>query len=238
MLRVCSWNIALGTRLATVLDGLAGLPRLDLVALQEASEHGWPDAAAVAQTLGPGYRCQQVTAQLLNGRPQANALVWDATRFEATATHVLALPTPLGRMLKRLPPSRRSALVVEGRFEGMMVRIHVVHLDVLGIAHKHAQLRTVLEDAAGRPPPGLALIAGDLNTIGGQRVSWPRLRALARGAGFEELTAGCGWTHRAFGVRQKLDAVFASPSGIPHRAWVERLPGSDHLPLLVEVAAL
>jgi endonuclease/exonuclease/phosphatase (EEP) superfamily protein YafD len=75
-----------------------------------------------------------------------------------------------------------------------------------------------------------------MNTYGiGGRPRWNELRRLAAAASFEELTTGIGWTHRALGVRQKLDAVFAAPSGLGHRAWRLPLPGSDHVPLLVEL---
>jgi endonuclease/exonuclease/phosphatase (EEP) superfamily protein YafD len=76
-----------------------------------------------------------------------------------------------------------------------------------------------------------------MNTYGiAGRPRWTELRRLAEAANFEELTTGVGWTHRALGVRQKLDAVFASPRGLPHRAWRLPLPGSDHIPVLVEMA--
>ena len=239
MLRVATWNVELGRRLDLVLEGLARLPHLDLLALQELSVHdGRPDAEAIAERLGPGYRSAQFTAQRVKGAEQANGLVWDGGRLSLESLHSLGLPTPAGRVMRRLPETRRSALVAEGCAGALRLRLHVVHLDVLGVAHKQAQLERVLADAAARPAPDLALVLGDLNTYGlAGRPSWQRLRRLAAEAGFEELTAGVGWTHRALGVRQKLDAIFASPPGWRHRAWREPLPGSDHLPVLAELAA-
>lgn len=237
MLRIATWNVHLGLRLNRVLEELAAMPRLDLLALQEVSEHGGrPDADRVAEALGPRFRAWQVRAQHLRGMPQGNALVWDSLRVEVAERTVLDLPTPAGRLLKRLPPSRRNALVVDGCVGRRSLRVVVVHLDVLGIAHKHAQLSAVLDDAASRPEADLALIAGDLNTYGHPgAMRWTGLRALAARRGFEEVSTGIRWTHSAARVRQKLDAVFAAPRGLHHRAWTLPTAASDHRPVLVEL---
>jgi len=236
MLRVATWNIELGMDLGRVIAGVGSLPHLDLAAFQELSIHqGIPDARAIAERLGPDYRCAQFTAQLLAGSPQANGLVWDARVIGVDDVQAIPLPAPAGRLM-RLQGSHRNALMAEARLGDLALRVYAIHLDVLGVAHKHAQLRHVLADAASRPVVDLVLIAGDLNTYGvAGRPRWFKLRRLARDAGFEELTTGIGWTHRALGVRQKLDAIFAAPTGIRHRAWRELLPGSDHLPVLAEL---
>lgn len=197
---------------------------------------GVEDARAIATALGPAYRWWQERAQRVRGLVQGNALVWDAERLDLEPAGVLDLPAPAGRVLRRLPPSRRNAIVAEGRWEGSSIRVACVHLDVLGLAHKHAQLGHVLEDLAARPAVDLQLLAGDLNTFGvAGAVRWTRLRRRAAVRGFDELTRGVRWTHRAAGVRQKLDAVFASPPGLPHRAWTVPTAASDHLPVLVEI---
>jgi endonuclease/exonuclease/phosphatase (EEP) superfamily protein YafD len=75
-----------------------------------------------------------------------------------------------------------------------------------------------------------------MNTYGiAGRPRWAELRRLAAAARFEDVTTGIGWTHRTLGVRQKLDAVFATPQGLAHRAWRVPLPGSDHVPVLVDL---
>jgi endonuclease/exonuclease/phosphatase (EEP) superfamily protein YafD len=77
-----------------------------------------------------------------------------------------------------------------------------------------------------------------MNTYGvGGRPRWTELRRLAEAANFEELTTRVGWTHQVLGVRQKLDAIFASPRGLAHHARRVPLPGSDHVPVLVDLAA-
>jgi endonuclease/exonuclease/phosphatase family metal-dependent hydrolase len=237
VLRIATWNVHLGMRLARVIEEMAGLPPLDLIALQEVSEHGGrPDAEVIAESLGPTFRAWQVNAQRLRGMTQANALVWDSARFELASSDVLDLPLPEGRLMRRLPPSRRNALIAEGCIGRRRVRVACVHLDVLGIAHKHAQLGRVLDEMAGRPPVDLALIAGDLNTYGvAGTVRWTRLRGMAAQRGFRELTTRIRWTHAAAGVRQKLDAVFAAPPGLGHRVRALPTDASDHRPVVVEL---
>jgi endonuclease/exonuclease/phosphatase family metal-dependent hydrolase len=178
-----------------------------------------------------------VIAQVVRGRPQANALVWDAERFQALRSEVVDLPMPTGRMLRRLPESRRNALLIEGRFRDRMLRVYTVHLDVLGIIHKQAQLLAVLEDADRRRPVDMTLIAGDLNTYGVRgRPRWAGLRALVDSHGFEDVSVDVGWTHRSRGgLRQKLDALLVRPPGLAWRAHAEPLDGSDHIPIVAEV---
>lgn len=229
-LRVCSWNVQLGLRLDAILAALDELGRPDVLALQEASRaDGVEDAARVAERLGPDYEWWQVTAQHLRGREQANALVWNRRRIRVQEREVIQLPR--GRR------SRRNALMVEGRFGRRLLRAYCVHLDVLGVAHRRAQLGAVLEHDAGRPPAGLAVIAGDLNTFGlNGRPAWARLHAEARAHGFDDVTANVGWTQARGRVRQKLDAVLARPSELVSRSWALNLPGSDHIPVLAEIA--
>ena len=231
MLRIATWNVAFGHKLPVVLESVRALPERDLISLQELSIHdGRIDAQSIASRLGGSWRFEQVTAQVVAGRTQANGILWDAS------LDTIDLPTPSGRVMRALPLQRRNAVVATLRMGALRLRFYAVHLDVFGIAHKHAQLAAVLDDASGRATADLVLIAGDMNTYGiGGRPRWAELRRLAAAARFEEVTSGIGWTHRALGVRQKLDAVFAAPQGLPHRAWRLPLPGSDHVPVLVDL---
>jgi endonuclease/exonuclease/phosphatase family metal-dependent hydrolase len=239
MIRLATWNVEFGHRLARVLESLSALPPLDLVALQELSvHHERHDAEVMAQRLGPDWRWAQVTAQVVAGRPQANGFLWDLRTVDVLDVQAVNLPTPSGRVMRALPRTRRNAVVMEARVADRRIRVYAVHLDVFGITHKHAQLAHILADASTRGPVDLMLIAGDMNTYGvAGRPRWSELRGLAHTAGFEELTVRVGWTHRRLGVRQKLDAVFAAPAGIPHRTWRLALPGSDHVPVLLELDA-
>lgn len=236
MLRIASWNIELGKRLPLIIAGISRLPPLDVIALQELSEHaGELDAERIAGQLGPEWHFAQATAQFLRGQHQANGFIWNSNRITVPHVTTIALPTPSGRALRNLR-SRRNAAVMEARLGSSRLRLYSVHLDVLGITHKHAQLARVLRDAHERPPVDLTVIAGDMNTFGvAGRPRWAELRRLAHVAGFDELTVNVGWTHRGLGVRQKLDAIFAWPSGIPHRTGRIVLPGSDHIPVATEL---
>ena len=229
-LRVCSWNVQLGRRLEVVLSALEELGRPDVLALQEVSRAGGlEDAARLAERLGPEYKCWQVTAQLLRGREQANALIWNRRRVAVEQREVLDLP--------RSRRSRRNALMIEGRFGRRRLRLFCVHLDVLGVAHRRDQLRAVLDHDADRPAADLTVIAGDLNTFGlNGRPAWAGLYAEALAHGFQDVTAGVGWTQARLRVRQKLDAVLARPPELVSRSWALDLPGSDHIPVLAEIA--
>lgn len=237
MIRLVSWNIALGTQLAQVLEGLVSLPPPTVIALQELSVHdGANDAERIARWLGPAWRARQVTAQVVSGRPQANGFVWDSRRLDVLGLRSIDLPPPSGRIMRRLPRSRRNALVMVARMGRRRLRTYSVHFDVLGTTHRHAQLARVLADALSADRVDISLIAGDMNTYGiGGRPGWAGLQRLAHSAGFEDVTVGIGWTHRRLGLRQKLDAVFASPRGLQHQARRARLPGSDHIPVMVEI---
>jgi endonuclease/exonuclease/phosphatase family metal-dependent hydrolase len=237
MLRIATWNVAFCHKLPVIIDGASALPGRDLISLQELStHHGRTDAQSIASRLGPSWRFEQVTAQMVGGRTQANGILWDSRRIELEGLDTIDLPTPSGRVMRALPAQRRNAVVANLRLGALRFRLYAVHLDVFGIAHKHAQLARVLDHASAQPTADFMLIAGDMNTYGiAGRPRWAELRRLAAAANFQEVTAGVGWTHRALGVRQKLDAVFAAPQGLPHRAWRVALPGSDHVPVLVDL---
>ncbi len=237
MLRIATWNVAFCHRLPVVLETARALPARDLISLQELSIHdARSDAEAIAAQLGESWRYEQVTAQVVAGRAQANGILWDSRRIELEGLDTIDLPTPSGRVMRALPRQRRNAVVANLRLGALRLRVYAVHLDVFGITHKHAQLATVLDDASAQATADLTLIAGDMNTYGiAGRPRWAELRRLAAAARFEEVTTGIGWTHRALGVRQKLDAVFVAPRGLPHRSWHVPLPGSDHVPVLVDL---
>lgn len=237
MLTIATWNVAFCGQLPVVLESVRALPSLDLISLQELSIHdGREDAEAIASRLGPEWRAVQIIAQTVSGRAQANGIVWNASRIELLGVETVELPTPSGRVMRSLPRQRRNAVVADMQIGGLRLRFYAVHLDVFGIIHKHAQLARVFDDASRRAAADISVVAGDMNTYGiAGRPRWTELRRLAETANFEELTTGIGWTHRTLGVRQKLDAMFASPRGLRHRARRLLLPGSDHVPVLVEL---
>lgn len=244
-MRICTWNILLGLRLAAVLDAvrsLADFHRLELLALQEASIHGGrPDAEAVAEALaeasGGTYRYFQAGAQRFRGREQANALIWREGLFEQTEHEVVSLSdVPIEKirraeraLLRAIPPQKRIAI----RAESLEVRVYVMHLDVVGFTHKLEQFRAILTDMNERPPVPMTIVAGDLNTFGPPRLQlWRKLRASAHEAGLVELTQGLRRTHW---TAQKLDAIYLRARAVPkHKAWTLSVRASDHLPVFVE----
>jgi endonuclease/exonuclease/phosphatase family metal-dependent hydrolase len=240
-MRVCTWNILLGLRLDAVIDAVRTRPdfqNLDLFALQEASRHdGRPDAEAIAEAMGPDYSYFQATAQLFRGREQGNALIWRRELFEERAVEVVSLSDfPAPRMsrteralLKAIPPQKRIAI----RAESPELRVYVMHLDIVGFAHKLEQFRAILADMAGRSHAPLTVLAGDLNTFGPPRlVLWRRIRAAAHDAGLVELTRGLRRTHW---TAQKLDAIYVrGPLGDHLRSWTLSVRASDHLPVFAE----
>jgi endonuclease/exonuclease/phosphatase family metal-dependent hydrolase len=250
-LHLCTWNIQLGKQLGTVLQVLehnADFHTLDLLALQEASIHDTrEDAGVMADMLGATYDCYQVTAHLLAGHAQANALVWNGVRVQVENKDSLKLPRPhevkLTRreyaLLRALPTQQRISLVVDARFNTETMRIYVAHLDVVGFEHKRKQLSRILHDAGRRSPVDLTLIVGDLNTFKVRsRPSWHNLIAAAEEAGFHDITSEISWTHAVhwLSMKQKLDAVFvrcARP--LRYRSWALDAHGSDHIPVFSEI---
>lgn len=241
-MRICSWNVLLGMRLEKVLEAVRSRPdfqHLDLFALQEASVHdGRPDAEAIAEAMHGDYEYFQATAQLFRGREQANALIWRRGLFRSTPDIVSlsdVSPSRLNRvertLLRAIRPQRRIAI----RAESASLRVYVMHLDVIGFAHKLEQFRAIVDDMATRPTPArLTLVAGDLNTFGPPRLQlWRRIRATAHEAGMVELTRGLRRTHW---TAQKLDAIYAAGDVPPSRhAWTLNVRASDHLPVFAEL---
>ena len=239
-MRVCTWNIQLGLRLDAIVDAVrthSDFKDLDLLCLQEASIHrGRHDAAVIAAALGAGYGHFQATAQLRGGQEQANALIWSREAFEPGEPQIVSLSDALAKipraestLLRALAPQQRIAI----RAESPAMRVYVVHLDVIGFAHKIEQLRAVITDMAARLPVPLTLVAGDVNTFGPPGLQlWRRLATAASDAGLVEVTGEVGRTHW---TAQKLDAIFVSARAFKSRAWTLGLRASDHHPVFADI---
>ena len=249
-LRLCTWNLHLGLELDQVLRSLEeneDFSGLDLLALQEAScQNGRDDAAVIAERLGPHYLHHQVETHQLQGRVQANALVWDSRRVRVLDKHEVRLPKRLEHRLSRtertllsvMPLQQRMALGFGCSVGEHPIQVYVAHLDVLGYRHKLRQFERILDDAATREEAEITILAGDLNTFKmASRPRWTRLRAAAAQAGFEDLTSDIKWTHRRrVPARQKLDAIFVRcERPLLYQSWSSDLPGSDHIPVFAEI---
>ncbi len=251
-LKMCTWNVQLGLALSKVLESVRRLPDfegLDLLALQEASVHnGEEDARVVAAALGPQYDCYQVQAHVLRGRPQANAMIWNAERVRIDQRASVLLPSArqvsLSRreraLLRALPVQGRLSLALEGTFGSERLRVYVAHLDVVGFAHKREQFEHILNAARALPPAEVTIVAGDFNTFRFRsRPSWSNLAEAARAEGFVDLTSDIVWTHMLgrLPIRQKLDAILVRRSApFQYRSWTLDIPGSDHIPVFAELS--
>lgn len=250
-IRLCTWNIEFGFQLGAILDALQScgdFDGVDLLALQEASIHfGVKDARAVAHALGVDYDYYQVTAQHVDGRTQANALVWNTRRVQVLEHGSVKLPhmhevmrsRAERALLRRLPPQDRISVFADGKLGSQTFRIYVAHLDVVGYRHKRQQFARILSDAQTRTACDVAVIAGDLNTFRiHTRPKWTRLEQDARQAGFTDLTSDIRWTHSVprLRLRQKLDAIFVRcTQPVTCRSWSLPVDGSDHIPVFAEI---
>jgi endonuclease/exonuclease/phosphatase family metal-dependent hydrolase len=183
---------------------------------------------------------------VLQGRVQANALVWNSRRVRILEREELRLPQRLENRLSRterallsvLPLQQRMALLFDCWIAGQAIRLYVAHLDVLGYQHKLQQFGRILEDLESRDKADITILAGDLNTFRmATRPRWTRLRSAAESAGFEDLTTDIKWTHRSrTPSRQKLDAIFVRcERPLLYESWSLEAPGSDHIPVFAEV---
>ncbi len=252
-LRLCTWNIEFGFQLGAIMDAVqscSDFNTIDLLALEEASVHfGVRDARAIANVLGKHYDYYQVTAQHIDGRPQANALVWNTQRVQVLDRGSVKLPhmyeVQMSRaeraMLRTLPSQERISVMVEGKIDAQTFRIYVAHLDVMGYRHKRQQFACILSDAQTRTACDLTIIAGDLNTFRiRSRPKWTTLEVDAKQAGFKDLTSEILWTHSVprLRFRQKLDAIFVKCAQPAHcRSWSLPIDGSDHIPVFAEIKA-
>lgn len=250
-IRFCTWNVQLGRRLERVLGVMARVPdfaSVDVLALQEASvREANHDAEAIAQTLGSTFRHHQETYHYLRNRAQANALVWNTARVQLDTIDSLALPKRYevalsrneGAFLRAFPIQGRAALVSEGTFGSVSLRVCSVHLDVVGFAHKRAQFNAVIQELEARPPADMTIVGGDFNTFRfGSRPDWRALKSRAAQAGLEPISDAIPWTAgiRSIRFRQKLDEIFAgSNRRIQTRVWTLDVKGSDHLPLFADI---
>lgn len=251
-LQLCTWNIEFGLQLDAIVTALNTCPDftgIDMLALQEASIHdGVEDARVLAHALGANYDYYQITAQRVNGRVQANALVWNVDRVQVESRSSVKLPqrdevklSHAERLfLRAIPLQHRISLVVEGRVADKRVRLYVAHLDVMGYELKHQQFHYILQDAHKRPAVDLSVIAGDLNTfrLFRARPTWRQLEHTAHAVGFRDITTEIVWTRSESKgrLKQKLDAIFIrQPQLRSYRSWSLEIPGSDHIPVFAEL---
>ena len=249
-LRLCSWNIHLGLERAPLLRTVASEPAfagLDVVLVQEASAgRDGADSHAIAEQLGPRYEAHQHELDCLRGRSRGMGFVWNPAIFQVRGVDVLPLPTvataelppPYRAWLRRMGIHDRTALVVDGCASGSRVRLYNVHLNHIGRLLQLQQLACLLADAQRRPPVDLTILAGDFNTLRVDARRWRQWFAARSHEGWLNATHDVRWTFRspALPLRQKLDHVLVkASSAIRHHAHAPGVPGSDHLPVFVDL---
>lgn len=238
VLTLMSYNIRQGRDVEGVLDlaRIADVIRAqnpDLVALQEVGRHWSADS---------DFRDQAAELeQLLQMRAVFGAnLDRDPPKPGAPrrqyGTAILS-PWPLlaheNIALPRASPGdeQRGLLVLDVDLDGRPFRLHNAHLGV-SAAERRLQVQAIL-DAAGRASVPHALL-GDLNA----RPTAPELAPLFKRFrdAWDVAGAGDGFTFPASKPTARIDYVLVPPALQVLGASVPAQPGSDHRPLVVEVA--
>jgi len=152
------------------------------------------DAARIAEALGAGYdtsrpplssarrgagkRAHLAPRCVRPGQPEIVSLSSPALLSGPTSVRMSRAERTL---LRAIAPQKRIAI----RAESAALRVYVVHLDMIGFAHKLEQLRAVITDMAVRRPVPMTVVAGDLNTFGPPGLQlWRRLGAAAARPGW------------------------------------------------------
>jgi vancomycin resistance protein VanJ len=92
--------------------------------------------------------------------------------------------------------------------------------------------RAETERIAAALPPGPLVIGGDLNS---STFNVPRRQLLSTGLRDLHRAAGAGPGFTRFGLF-RIDWLLASRDIVPVREWVERRDGSEHQPVVADVA--
>lgn len=126
---------------------------------------------------------------------------------------------------------QRGVLVADVDLDGEPFRIYNAHLDV-SADDRRLQVAAILDDADTPSPPHVLL--GDLNA----RPSAPELAPLFErfGDAWAAAGEGDGFTFPASEPKARIDYVLVSSQLEVRRVTVPVLPGSDHLPLVAELA--
>ena len=238
VLTVMSYNIRQGRDVAGVLDldRIADVIRAqspDVVALQEVGRHWSADSAFGDQPAELGRRLEMACAfgaNLDRDPPQPGA---PRRQYGTAVLSTWPLLASENILLPRASPDdeQRGLLVVDIDLAGEPFRLFNAHLGV-SAGERRLQVAAILEEA-GRASGPHALV-GDLNA----RPTAAELAPLFDRFSDAWAVAGDGegFTFPASGPKARIDYVLVSPQLRVRRASAPALPGSDHLPLVAEVA--
>ena len=142
MLRIATWNVAFCHRLPVIIDSARALPARDLISLQELStHHGRTDAQSIATRLGPSWRFEQVTAQMVG-----NFLAGGALAIIAGTSAPLAAQQQASRPLGQRQQRPRQVVKIDS------ARAEELFKDVAEVAHAFE----VFDGDPGPRLPGVA----------------------------------------------------------------------------------
>lgn len=247
-LRVVSWNIDRGQKLARIASELAANPA-DLIVLQEvdwnAARSARTDVAAeLAQRLGCngvyGIEFEELGQEDASGR----AFIGQATLscLPLQSARVLRFKTqsdfwrprawlPSGLPLMQRRNGSRIALVAEYRFAGQLLVVYNVHLESRSAGFiQMAQIDEIVRDSARYPARSALMIIGDFNT---KYLPSLFLHRLER-SGFRSVLGNR--IERTHTIAMTLDWIFFKG---PLRAVAGRvrrdLQGSDHYALYADL---
>ncbi len=248
-LRVVSWNIDRGGRLATITSELQRNPA-DLCLLQEvdwntARAGKLDEGAQLATRLGLNLS-YAIEFEELSQERGAPAFIGQATltRLPIRNARVLRfqrqsgfwkprgwLPSSIPLMQRRL--GNRIALVTELEFAGRPLIVYNLHLESrsMGLIQS-AQLDEVLADLRQYPPATAAIIGGDLNTKYFPSIYLHKLEH----EGFHSATGER--IQRTHTIAMALDWIFArGPVQLEDGQVRKDIQGSDHYPVYARLQA-
>ncbi len=249
-LHLMTWNIRLAKHYARLMESIQTEPAfrdLDVLVLQESTEtEKGSTTEDIAKYLGPDYAFRHEPAQILRGRVQANAVIWNTRTLREVNIEVLELPLITrkdalqhGKIFKR---NHRLCLRLDAKYEDLTLRIYAPHFDTAGgLFGKLVHLDTIRQDNENLPVADAVFIAGDLNTFGIRRsLNLKSFRNEVAKRGFADLSQAITvtWNSRKAyrylpSLDQKLDWILLKCKlDYTYTTQVLRVPGSDHYPLI------
>jgi endonuclease/exonuclease/phosphatase family metal-dependent hydrolase len=237
-LTVVTYNIRQGRDVGGVLDlaRTAAVIRAqspDLVALQEVSRHWSAESefrdqpAELSALLGMGavFGANLDREPLEPGRPRRRYGTAILSAWPLLSSENVLLPRASA------DNEQRGLLVADVELEGTVFRLHNTHLSV-SAEDRRLQVDAILAEVRRAAVPHALL--GDLNAAPGA----PELRPLFErlGDAWSAAGEGDGFTFPASAPRTRIDYALVSPRLEVRAARVAPLQGSDHLPLVAELA--
>jgi endonuclease/exonuclease/phosphatase family metal-dependent hydrolase len=238
VLTVMSYNVRQGRDVEGVpdLSRVAAVIRAqnpDLVALQEVGRH-WSSDSEFRDQAAELERLLEM-ASVFGANLDRDPLQAGAARRQYGTAILSAWPLLVSKniLLPRASPNneQRGLLVLDVDLDGEPFRMHNTHLGV-SANERRLQVEAILDQAARTSVPQVLL--GDLNA----RPTAPELAPLFRRFldAWTVAGEGNGFTFPASEPTARIDYVLVSPQLRVRRVHVPALPGSDHLPLIAELA--